>query len=415
MKLLTFLGVARYELTRYAWQGEEKETRFAPVASCEFLKPDEVVVFLTEEAQQKVAEDFTRDLPSGVKMRSIPIPLGKNETELWEIFDHICASVSDGEEVAFDITHGLRSSPLLGLISATYLRSSFNIHLRAVLYGAYDIGRALGTGVTPMFDLTPLLSLLEWSIAADRFNRTGDARYLGELVRDQRSGMAAAAKGNPELLENIGRLGNLAGALGSISESLRLIRPVQTMEQTAGLNDLINRARPALDRHPATRPFALLLDTIHQSYASLGLKEPLSPANLAQSLDTQRRIIDWYVQRQQWVQAVTLAREWLVNWFMLRLKITDLQHRELRERVEKEIAAEASQMINMKDTGKPFSPMFLPADEQILLALDLWNQLVDIRNDVNHAGMRPRPRSPDDIIKSIRGINEKISALEVNS
>ena len=204
MKLLTFLGVADYQETCYTWNGEECRTPFSPVASCAFLKPDDVMVFLTEDAQQKVYPNFLleldRKVPEKVKTSALPVPLGKDEQELWSIFDKISGCVQPGEEVAFDITNGLRHFPLVGLLAAAFLQSGLGVKLQAVLYGAFDVGRQVSPGRTPMFDLSPMLALLEWAAAADRFNRTGDSRYLASLVNSQRKNLAMAAQGDVRLL-----------------------------------------------------------------------------------------------------------------------------------------------------------------------------------------------------------------------
>lgn len=410
MKLLTFLGVAKYQTTLYTWQGQEYESCFAPAASCAFLNPDTLIVFLTEDAREKIYPQFQEAIPAGVEIQPVPVPLGKDEAELWQIFYQVSTSVLPEEEAAFDITHGLRSFPLLGLLAAAFLRSGLDVHLKAVLYGAYDVGRVVSPGVTPMFDLTPMLALLEWSSAADRFNRTGDARFLASLINAQRKGLAAQADGDRDVLEQVGHLGNLAGALSNISQSLRLIRPEQTMELTAGLSQRVEKARPMLARSAQTQPFSLLLERVEQSYAPLGLAEPLARTNLAASIAKQREIILWYVKREHWVQAITLSREWLVNWFMMQRGILDLKDRGKRERIEGVINAEAYDLKTAQKNKTPFEPLFLGHLPHMKSALDLWNQLIDIRNDVSHAGMREQAKKPDDLIKLIR---KTVRALQV--
>ncbi len=195
MKLLTFLGTGKYQPTTYEWNGQAWEAEFAPAASCRFLEADEVAVFLTEEAQQRVFERFVNALPPTVRIQPLEVPLGKSETEMWGIFERVRSQVQPGEEVAFDVTHGLRSSPILSILAAAFLKAGFGVQIRAVLYGALEAGVKDESGPTvraPMFDLTPLLTLLEWAAAADRFNRTGDSRYLASLLRQQQKAIAQA-------------------------------------------------------------------------------------------------------------------------------------------------------------------------------------------------------------------------------
>ena len=189
MKLLTFLGLGKYyQETTYCWQGKEWKTRYAPIASCHFLNPEEAVIFLTKEARETVYDDFVKSLPNNIRVIPVGVPLGRTEDELWEIFEQVRSSVADDDQIAFDITHGLRSSQWLSLLAAVFLKSGFGLKLAAVLYGAFEA--KTDDNKTPMFDLTPMLTLLEWAVAADRFNRTGDARYLAKLLNAYRKELA---------------------------------------------------------------------------------------------------------------------------------------------------------------------------------------------------------------------------------
>lgn len=411
MKLLTFLGVAKYQETCYTWQDMEQTSRFAPVASCHFLKPDALIVFLTEDAEDQVFPDFRAALPDGLKIQPVPVPLGKDEQELWRIFEQVSSAVQPGEEVAFDITHGLRSFPLVGLLVAAFLRAGMDVSLKAVLYGAYDVGRVVSPGFTPMFDLSPMLSLLEWTTAADRFNRTGDARYLASLVESQRKDLALAAEGEPELLQEVGYLGNLAGALTSISQSLRLIRPHQAMEQIAGLPERTKKAEPALQRTATARPFSLVLDSIVQAYKPLAKTDPLSPENIRSTLAVERDMIHWFAEREQWVQSVSLAREWLVSWVMVHLGLTSITQLNARHRIESVVGSEANDFKVAKKMGRQGDPIFLANLPNAKDIFALWLELTDVRNDIDHAGMREDPGKPKDLINRIEGCIKQIDTL----
>lgn len=409
MKLLTFLGVANYEETCYVWQEQEHTSRFSPAASCRFLQPEGMIVFLTEEAEEQVYPDFQQALPADLAVQPVAIPLGKSERELWEIFDRISAAVSPGEPVAFDITHGLRSFPLVSLLAAAFLRSGLEVDLRAVLYGAFDVGRSVSPGRTPVFDLSPMISLLEWAAAADRFNRTGDARYLAALVENQRKSLALASQDDRERLEQIGRLGNLAGALESISQALRLIRPRQVRTEVAELEARIKRAEAALDLAAPARPFSLVLEKVVQTYAPLGHAGPAGAENLWTVLAVERRQIRWYAAREQWVQTIALAREWLVSWVMVQLGLRSLHQRTVRERVERVMGAEARDVIGFQ--AEALGPLFLGSITGIEEVLALWSQLTQVRNDVLHAGMRKDPGRPESLIRQILQLVEKMEAL----
>lgn len=412
MKLLTFLGVGNYFETVYTWQEKDCQTRFSPVASNKFLEPDKIIVFLTKDATENF-DLLKTELHNAVKVEPVSIPLGSNEEELWEIFSCVSSQVEPGEEVAFDITHGLRHFPLLGFLAAAFLRSGLDVKIKAVMYGAFDVGRVVSPGITPMFDLTSMLTLLEWSSAADRFNRTGDARYLASLVGDQRKAMAAAAQNDPEQLNQVGKVGNLARGLTNISKNLRMVRAVKTMQTTAGFSNRLKEARPGLMRTPVTQPFAMLLERVEETYAPLGLDEPLAEHNMASSLEHQMAIIKWYEEREQWVQMATLAREWLVNWFMAHLGLFDWLDREDRMRAEGVINTESRDLIQAQRDNGVFRAIFLKEVPEVEKALHIWNRLTEVRNDINHAGFRKNAQEAKTLTSALKQLSEELFVLPV--
>jgi len=399
MNLFTFLGARKYTETTYLWRGETYTTSFAPIASCHFFKPDSVTVFLTTEARKNTLEAFLAELPAEIPVDEVDIPIGQNETELWQIFSAITKQAQSNSEIAFDITLGLRSFPLLSILVAAYLKAGLKIKLRGLFYGAFDAPDEANR--TPIFDISPMLALLDWASAANRFDRTGDARYLAELLEEEKNnlGRALSQKGQKNLGE-LSKLNNLAGALTDISQSLRLIRPHQAMERIATLPTRIEEAQKALDLAPAALPFRLLLDDIAQSYRPLAQKEPLAEENIGETLRVEREMIGWYLEREHWVQAVSLAREWLVSWVMVHLKIHTITDLSERRGVERVVNTEAHKYLEKENAE--FSSVFLSDIPHLEDILSLWLSLTDARNDIDHAGMREDAKEPKNLIKNIK-------------
>ncbi len=408
LHLLTFLGIGRYQETTYAWKGQRVTTRYAPVASARFLGPTRMTVFLTREAEEQVYPAFSQalvgHLPEGVQPQPVRIPLGRDEGELWDLFERVVRVIIEAEEpFAFDITHGLRSHPYLAALAAAYVQAAFGIPVRAVLYGAFEVrDTSVTPNVTPMFDLSPMLTLLEWAVAADRFNRTGDARYLASLLRRQQKDLALRWQKEPERLRQLSALNNLAGRLQTISQTLRLIRPHEAMEAVAGLPAQVEQATPLLEAAVGARPFVFLLDNIIQTYRPLALTESTAPARQREALERERRMLTWYAERDLWPQAAALAREWLVSWVMAHLGIAPETSSTERHRVEGFLNAEAEAFLQAKKEDRPFVPIFLRDLPQVETALGLWKALTEVRNDILHAGMRDQPETPEALVRSLR-------------
>jgi len=412
MKLLSFLGTGKYSPTTYVWNGKEHLTEYAPVASYHFLKPQEIVVFLTEEARETHFETFRQQLPEGLPIETRNVPKGQNEAELWQVFAEIANAVKPKEQVAFDITHGLRHFQIVGMLAAAFLRSGLDVRVEAVLYGGYEV-RDQETNRTPMFDLTPLITLLEWATAADRFNRTGDSRYLASLLREQRKVLAERdqAEGKKDLsyLNAIGSLGE--HGLSKIFQGLSLVRPYQVMQSVSELEGKVEDALPVLEQAAGALPFRLILDSVLESYKPLGLNNP--KGNPRADLATQREIIKWYAEHEHWQQAVTLAREWLLSWFMYHLGLHDFTSWKDRSDVESKVNSAAEELKKSKENNQGFSSPFSERVPDVKTALWIWKSLADVRNDINHAGMRERAKNPKGLISSIRSHLDKIYRLPI--
>ena len=140
---ISFLGTNDYLPCIYT-SGEYKSgiIRFVQEATIErscsqWGKNDRVLIFSTGEAEKKnwvddghvdhKTKDVLRrkglyrclkalDLPPEIEM--IPVPEGKSEAEIWDIFNIVFNFIRQDDEVVFDITHAFRSISL----SAPFLK-----------------------------------------------------------------------------------------------------------------------------------------------------------------------------------------------------------------------------------------------------------------------------------------------------
>ena len=145
----------------------------------ELYQPEELIAFVTP----KVRSDRERELSQleealGDKFCPKDIPNGNSTEELWEIF-RACEEVVDPEdEIILDITHAFRSIPLLVFIAASYLRQVKQVELKHIIYGAFDPDNPDSSDI---FDLTPFVTLLDWTNAVNVFQRSGDASDITEM------------------------------------------------------------------------------------------------------------------------------------------------------------------------------------------------------------------------------------------
>ena len=343
MKLIAFLGTGEYKCATYRWNDHTYETSFVQEAFVHWLKPEVTCVLLTEKARETHWNNLCQRLQEHTQIVEVDIPDGKSEAELWEIFEAISEVVQEGDEIAFDITHSFRSLPMIALLTIAYLKQVKGVKVQYVLYGAYEARDNQGA---PVFDLTPFADLLDWLAAAKMFTATGDSSELGQLIQEIQND---AYRNREAYGENLPRaLKNFGAALAEVSHDLLLTRVPNLPKSVSNLIEKQKRASAEVSDW--TPPLTLLLDKIADAY------EPFQD----DSLPTQATLIRWYLDHNHIVQAMTLAREWVVSYHL---------HKEGKDWRD---AAARKQMENQLNES--------------LKQEALWSDIITIRNDLAHCG-----------------------------
>jgi CRISPR-associated DxTHG motif protein len=345
MKLIAFLGTGEYKCATYRWNDQTYKTSFVQEAFVHWLKPETTCVLLTKEARKKHWNDLSQRLQGHTQIVEVDIPDGKSEAELWRIFEKISDAVCEGDQIAFDITHSFRSLPVIALLTIAYLKQVKGVKVQYVLYGAYE-ARNDKDQVAPVFDLTPFANLLDWLAAAKMFMATGDSSELGQLIQEIQND---AYRNRKAYGENLPRaLKNFGMALEEVSNDLLLARVPNLPKSVSNLIEKQKRASAEVSDW--TPPLTLLLDKIADAY------EPFQD----DSLPTQATLIRWYLDHNHIVQAMTLAREWVVSYYAQQKSLS-------RNDAENELNQRANNQEN---------------DELV----QLWSSIRNIRNDLAHCG-----------------------------
>lgn len=384
MKAISFLGTTDYKETTYFWEGREFRTRFFGETLPHFFPElKSVLVFITPTVEKH---------PNWVELQRrlnelaypVLIPEGHSEDELWEIFDKLISKVSENETVIFDITHSLRSLPLLVFLAAAYLRTARHVRVHRIIYGAWE-ARDKETDRSPVFDLTPFVGLLDWLNAANQFIHTGDARYLADVLRSESEGKTRDSSA----------LVKAAEELREFSLAMMLCRPLEIMEKAGRLGVVLANAKNDLAQK--AQPFTLLTERIEREYVQRALSDPKADANLEESLRRQLELIEWYVENNQIIQAMSLAREWLITLVAWRLGkgfVIEVRAREELargiEQLSRFLQGRSQQACELNEVALKLREM--EQSHQTELS-DLWDRLSTLRNDLDHVGMSPSASS----------------------
>ncbi len=357
MKLITSIGTGNYSEALYRLNPSSPDIRTAyfPVAVAQWFKPQSVHVLLTNAAQnhanwQNCKTELQQYLPEE-HIHEVSIPDGKNEAELWQIFEAITSVVNENDKLIIDITHGFRSLPMLALLAIAYLRQVKGVELQAILYGARDSEDE--DGIVPVFDLTPFVSLLDWLAAAKIFMATGNGSELADLMR---RAQAEAYKTNQPQPPK--QLIKVSDAVKAVSENLLTNRVPEIPPAVRKLVEVLDDAQTQQEIRQWLPPLVPLLDQVKASYAPFA----------EDTLEAQGELIKWYAHHGHAVHAITLAREWLVS-YELEQSGGDKMDVGQREQV--------SEALNERARTNDLS-----------LVVEVWRELSGLRNDIAHCGFR---------------------------
>ena len=219
--LISFLGKARkgdggkYRTANYDFQGELKTTQFFGLGLKEIIQPDTLIilgttgsmwdVFYEAFAESEQQADHWMALSESVLANQVSesqlatcaidlseklglecilkiIPYGMNEQEQSEILKIMAGDVHSNEHVSLDLTHGLRHLPMLGLLSAMYLKTAKQVSIEGIYSGALELTK---NNITPVIRLDGLLKISSWINALDGFDKTGDIAPFSDLLQQE--------------------------------------------------------------------------------------------------------------------------------------------------------------------------------------------------------------------------------------
>jgi hypothetical protein len=215
----------------------------------------------------------------------------------------------------------------------------------------------------------------------------------------------AAAQGNAEAQQMAGLLRGAAAAIEGVSEPLRLARPTEMMAAAAKLESVLNTAQGEIAQW--AKPLAMITDELRAAYAPFALARPMEKTAEARSLFIQRELVGWYVEKRQYMQAVTLAREWVASYTIHALGWDMIADRGLAERL----------LSTKNELNEPQRGLPLDADTAATLAgaITLWSKVTDLRNDFAHAGMRRQPRTVANLVTAARKLPADLASLPLKN
>lgn len=424
-KLITFLGTGYYQDTEYRFDNHlpiKAEFFQEALVASEHLDFSDLFVFVTDAARNRIPkcsnpawEPKTRPNWQGLvsaiekfpacRIHDVPIKDGKSIDEIWDIFDAIGRTLEEGDEVYFDITHGFRSLPMLCLIAINFFRATKKIKLRGLFYGAFDAKDS--NGIAPVFDLTPFVHLLDLTEATSQFVSTGSSGALAEMMRSNGAN-------------------NSADLLSSISGSLESLRSKNILLLSHELSGTLHAEQPTLSNDiPPARD---LLNVVVNSYSEFGMNPDEIESQPKLVLQRHLSLVHWFLEKKQYVHCLSMAREWITSLMCYLFNMPLFVYEGSRDMVEKLRAhdpegGESDYEFVREHFAEwerhPLRPKIkqtLNRKFKVYSAKEAQGKpseisLGDLRNDLDHAGFRSKPRTLWQIEEASRQIIKAIDEL----
>lgn len=411
--LISFLGNIRktadrpkgYDLATYSYQNRHYRTCFVAEALVSIYQPEKLYVVVTPDAYNNHYSDLV-DALSDVPISIFPIHI-MNPTDtddyIWDIFNKITDVnvIENNDSIIFDVTLSFRPIPILAFLASSYLQKVRNITLEALVYGEYVLGQPLSY----IRDLTTFAQLLDWTTAVSTFMQTGRAENLTELA--SKLGGTATAQ--------------FAQQLQTLSQELLSTRPVGTMWAASQLQPLISDVQS--EQRPESQPLALLLEQIDQEYGMFrvgqqalpDLKDAYQQAHRKDEkfLEMQLAMIKWYTDKGLAIQALTLAREWLISLadFYQDAAENTFTYKK-RDQISRYIGSHSPKRKTPKET--PFEPN-TRLKRNVSAIADVWESIRMVRNDIAHCGMdEANAREAAIIQQSVEAVYEQLHTFLSN-
>lgn len=397
LSLISFLGKGKYQETNYSFEGVGTyQTHLLPIALCKLFKPNKLILIVTEKSKlaqsEKTGKPYIEEIEESIgdicEIKIQEIPSEVRENKLWEIFEKIADILSEEDELIIDITHSFRYLPLFitGVIS--YIRASKNIKINKIVYGAFE-AKDQEKDITPIYDLTQFVEIQDWIVGTKFFLDTANAKLLSEMLSETQNKFWR--KRENYYLSNLPKaLGKISSLLNKFSCAIWLAQPLETMEVSTNLSKILKEAEPEIKLW--AKPFYVIFSLLRQTAEMFAYPKPdeLSKENL----EIQRKILNFLLQKNLYMQAVTLAREWLISYVLFKKGNTeDWLNESLREKLAYEFNERNSKVDDLISEIQP-----------------IWNKIREIRNEVSHCGMRKKKTNTLRIInnlkKGIQLINE---------
>lgn len=424
---LSILGAAFYEKCSYQKDDfKSSEALFVQKSLLEYLchkegwgnADDEVLVFLTDLArknnwnndiksrlypklQKEVPyvglEKFLQDM--ALSYRAVSIPDGKDNEQMWEIFEVIYGQLQEGDELYLDITNSFRYLPMLLVILVNYAKMLKHVSVKAIYYGNYE-ARNKDLNVAPIMDLLPLSVLQDWTAAASDYLNYGQVQKLFNLTE---SSVIPILRDPSTRTKDVELLRKFVTRLKDLVEERSTCRGMAIIK-SENLKKLEESASDI--QKVAIVQLKPIFEKIKESLKDFDAKE-----NVLNCIKAAR----WCFDNKLYQQATTLLLEGLVTFLCChfgldymdkdqRGVITSCIHLKTRKKEQDDYEGSRDN-VSAETRNRVLADDVIWSNKEFVHTLQ---QIIEMRNDYNHAGFNKDAKDSKHIIQKIEELMNNV-------
>ncbi len=233
-----------------------------------------------------------KDTMGDICLDIIVLHYGVNEDEMQENFNLLTAAkkyVKKGDTLSFDITHSFRSLAFYEMLAVNFLNISTGNakNIDFVSYGMFEY-REYNDKNTPIINQAPLLRLLDWTKAAEEYQRFGTTYLLGELLEKEQSTPGKKSISLDETaVKAIKRLGDMV-SVNNMNEIKNMIKNCKEITEKGGTGNAA-------------------IDYIFEDIVRRFGKVMNGDVDLVQAL------VEWHIKKKRYIAASIMTIEYLVG------------------------------------------------------------------------------------------------------
>ncbi len=337
-----------------------------------------------------------------IEIQTIPIPDGKNETEIWQIFKILFDFINDEDELYFDLTHSFRYLPMLLLVFGNYVKFLKNAKIAHISYGNYE-ARDVKKNIAPIINLLPISALQDWTFASANYLENGNVSRLVDLCNAELKPILIETKGKDENTKNLQRF----------ISSLKKV--VEERTNCRGIS-IVNADNMKILKQSAANLPSTFIEPLNPIFERI--KKSLDDFDENENVQNGFAAVKWCLDFGLYQQATTILNENIVTYICLKNGLN------WKLEAERLLVNTAFKVYNSQVHSKAIDAQYWKVTNDINIEYvekirlieivknlittcevqklsDLFVSLSDLRNDFNHSGIRNNAMSTDKLKASI--------------